>query len=651
MRTVELAARPGQGRSGSAGRPLSAARRALRLLGASVLLLLALSACYAWQARQVQIEAASLTAQRRVERLAAALGQTLALGELAIRQTEARVAALPPGRSLPDVLGPVDLERRQLLRALPVPFEVQAHDAQGRAIGWPAGQVGEGLAEGLPTSRQAWQAQPPVAGGPSGERRLPVLRIAQANGQGVAAYAINLLHPALVQRFEADRHLPGGGVALFRIDADGGGITLLARAPFVEAELGKRLRGPLFKAIQQRPAGWFDDQTQVDGLRRVVAYQRLDGAASSLLLAVGMRTDDVLLAWHAALPWQGGITALILGLALFGLAWLDRVLRSTEAATAAVQRSEAQLRALTDNLPDVVVRFDRDHRHCFANPAIKVATGLKPAEVIGKTPAELGMPEANLAKWTRTLDRVFARGRPERLDFVFTGPSGPRHWESLVVLEQAVLGDLPSVLVISRDINERMQHGEAQARSELRLRLAASCGQVWEWDLQAGQLHFPAVWWTGLGHPVPPHEPSLAAFEAIVHPDDLGHWRQVLRDHLRHHRPYELMFRVAAAAGGWRWLQTQGQSTRDAQGRAVYMAGTTFDVTDRRLAQQALRDSQQRLTYLLANSPAVIYTARPCGDFDATFYTPNVLGMLGHDAQRFTGEAGFWLAHVHPDDR
>lgn len=130
--------------------------------------------------------------------------------------------------------------------------------------------------------------------------------------------SVVLLLP-LGQRFAADRHLPGGGLALFRIDPDGAGITLLARAPVVEAELGKRLRGPLFNAIQQRPVGWFDDQTQVDGLRRVVAYQRLDGVASSLLLGFGMRTDDVLLAWHAALPWQGGITALILGLALFGI--------------------------------------------------------------------------------------------------------------------------------------------------------------------------------------------------------------------------------------------------------------------------------------------------------------------------------------------
>ena len=55
--------------------------------------------------RAPAIVSASVTAQRRVERLAVALGQTLALGELAIRQTEARVAALPPGRPLADAIG------------------------------------------------------------------------------------------------------------------------------------------------------------------------------------------------------------------------------------------------------------------------------------------------------------------------------------------------------------------------------------------------------------------------------------------------------------------------------------------------------------------------------------------------------------------
>ena len=647
-----LAAQPEQGFSARPPLPLTAARRSLRLLGAAALaLLLAVAAAYAWQTRRMQIEASSATAQRRVDRLAEALTQALALGELAISQVETLVAALPQGRSLAEALAHAGQDRQQLLRALPLPFDVQACDARGCPMGGPGGGQGLPAAATLPTDAPGWTVQLPGAKLAAAERRLVLLRPAAANAHGITAYAIELQHSALVARLESDRQLPGGGVALFRVEPDDSGITLLARAPFVEGELGKRLRGPLFMAVRQSPTGWFDDQTQVDGHRRVVAYQRLGGAASPLLLAYGLRTDDVLVAWRASLPWQAGTTLLALAMAVLGLVWLDRVLRRAQTATLAVQRSEAQLRALTDNLPDVVVRYDRAHRCRFANPAIETATGLKPAEVIGKTPAELGLPRAQVADWTLALDRVLAHGRPERLEFEYPGPAGPRHWESLVVPEQAVQGQVPSVLVISRDISERVQHAAALARSELRFRLAASYGQVWEWDVLTQRLQFPAVWWAGLGHPVPPAEQTLAVFEAILHPDDLARWRQVLREHLRLQRPYELLFRVATAAGGWRWMQSQGQSTRDAHGRAEYMAGTTFDVTDRQLAQQALRDNQQRLSDLLANSPAVIYTAQASGDFDATYYTPNVLDMLGHAAHRFTGEPGFWLNHVHPDDR
>ncbi len=648
------AAGVGQGQAPTArsASGLSVARRAVRLLGAAaVALLLAVSAWYAWQTRQQQIDAASALAQRRVERLAVALQQTLALGEVAIRQTEARVAALPAGRPLADALEQINQERQQLLQALPMPFEVHAHDADGRLLGLQAGEDALQHVHALPKPGAGWQVELPMREGRSGERRLPLLRPAAANTHGIAAYSIDLLHPALVQRFEAVRHPPGGGVALFRIEPDGSGITLLARAPFVEAELGKRVKGPLFKAVQQARSGGFDDQTQVDGYRRVVAFARLDGTAAALLLGYGLRTDDVLVAWRAGLPWLFALTLLIIGMALFGLAWLDRALRATEASNHAVHQSEAQLRALADNLPDVVVRFDREQRYRFANQAIEQATGFKPAEVLGKTHVELGMPPALVTEWSATLDRVFARGRTEQLEFEFPGPAGLRRWEALAVPELAGPGEVQSALVISRDVSDRARHIEAIERSEQRFRLASSYGQVWEWDIAAGQLHFPAAWWVGLGHPVPEPGQTLAAFEAILHADDLGRWRQALRDHLRHHRPYELSIRVIDAAGGWRWLQTQGQCTRDARGRAVYMAGTTFDVTDRQLAQQALHDNQQRLAYLLANSPAVIYTARPGGDYGATYYTPNVQALLGHEAQSFISEPGFWLNHLHPDDR
>ena len=157
-----LAAQPEQGFSARPPLPLTAARRSLRLLGAAALaLLLAVAAAYAWQTRRMQIEASSATAQRRVDRLAEALTQALALGELAISQVETLVAALPQGRSLAEALAHAGQDRQQLLRALPLPFDVQACDARGCPMGGPGGGQGLPAAATLPTDAPGWTVQLP----------------------------------------------------------------------------------------------------------------------------------------------------------------------------------------------------------------------------------------------------------------------------------------------------------------------------------------------------------------------------------------------------------------------------------------------------------------------------------------------------------
>jgi PAS domain S-box-containing protein len=75
------------------------------------------------------------------------------------------------------------------------------------------------------------------------------------------------------------------------------------------------------------------------------------------------------------------------------------------------------------------------------------------------------------------------------------------------------------------------------------------------------------------------------------------------------------------------------------------------DISQRKRLETALRASEARLAHLLARAPTVIYTARASGDFAATYYSPNLPGLLGWAPQRFFDEPSFWLDHVHPDDR
>ena len=70
----------------------------------------------------------------------------------------------------------------------------------------------------------------------------------------------------------------------------------------------------------------------------------------------------------------------------------------------------------------------------------------------------------------------------------------------------------------------------------------------------------------------------------------------------------------------------------------------------RKQAEAALQTSEARLCFLLSSTPAIIYSLRATGDFRANFVSPNVETILGHAPESFLQDAGFWDAHVHPED-
>ena len=133
---------------------------------------------------------------------------------------------------------------------------------------------------------------------------------------------------------------------------------------------------------------------------------------------------------------------------------LDNVL------TASLSGVEEKFRALAENTPDAIRRFDRDLRHIYVNAAGLRLVGRPAGAVIGKTLEEAGLPEAQCELWKDRILKVFQTGqRMEVEDYVPT-ESGTEFFQSHCVPEYGPGGGVANVLVVSRNLTERKQAEE-----------------------------------------------------------------------------------------------------------------------------------------------------------------------------------------------
>lgn len=127
----------------------------------------------------------------------------------------------------------------------------------------------------------------------------------------------------------------------------------------------------------------------------------------------------------------------------------------------AFYRQTQDLKALVDESPDIIARYDRELRYVYVNPTVEKITGIPPSSFIGKTNKDLSMPEAQEYLWTDSINNVFQTGHETRIEYWHRAPDQQiRYFQARLVPEKSKDGSVQYVFCVSHDITELKKRTE-----------------------------------------------------------------------------------------------------------------------------------------------------------------------------------------------
>ncbi|MBK4738886.1 PAS domain S-box protein [Noviherbaspirillum pedocola] len=329
----------------------------------------------------------------------------------------------------------------------------------------------------------------------------------------------------------------------------------------------------------------------------------------------------------------------------YGADVTDRVHARQEAITR-LKESEAQLSAIFSRAAVGLSELSLDGRFLRVNDTLCEMLGRSREDLLGVPAAEVTHQE-DLPNTVAALQRVAITGERTSLDKRYLRPDGSVVYaNSALTLLHDERGNPRSFLAVTVDLTERRSAEEALRESEEHFRYTVELNPqiTWTADPRGSIIASPQRWidWTGssaLGD----------GWRRSVHPEDLPMVEAAWKASLDSGQPPDIEFRLRMRGGHYRWVRARAYPRRDAGGRIVRWYGNIEDIHDRRLAEEALRYSEELHRFAAE--------AGHIGNWDldiasgALMLAPQMAALLGYPAEHMVLPAAQWKSLVLHEDR
>ena len=317
----------------------------------------------------------------------------------------------------------------------------------------------------------------------------------------------------------------------------------------------------------------------------------------------------------------------------------------------ALRRSEAQFRATFERAAVGIAHIGLQGQFLRVNQKLCDIVGYTLEELLSKTFQDITHPQdlgADLAFAKRAqageIDSYAGEKRYLRKD-------GSEVWiNRAATLVRGIDGAPDYYLAVIEDIQRRKDVEAALRANEERLRLAlrAANQALFEVDLRTWKVIVSPELLRMLGHDTRNTDTTYEEVRARRHPDDLERIDRMYQEYAQGTRTsHREELRLRTQNEDWIWVLSFGQVSQwDETGKPIRVVGTTLDITERKRAEEAVRNSERRFRALIENSLDSIAVID--ANNNILYLSPAVAGVEGYSPEELVGRSG--IENTHPDD-
>ncbi|MBE9224595.1 PAS domain S-box protein [Phormidium sp. LEGE 05292] len=207
-------------------------------------------------------------------------------------------------------------------------------------------------------------------------------------------------------------------------------------------------------------------------------------------------------------------------------------------------------------------------------------------------------------------------------------------------------GSIREWIGVHTDIKERRQAEIALQQTEQRFRslIEATAQIIWNTNAQGELFPNQSSWSNFTGQTFADYKDG--GWAKVIHPEDLSRVAKAWSTAVANGTLFQDEFRIRRHDGEYRYMSVRGIPILDADGSVCEWIGASTDITERRQAEIALQQSEQRFRSLIEATTDIIWNTNAQGEL-----FPNQFSWSNFTGQTFADYKGWgWLKAIHPDD-